>query len=106
MSLKETATIAFSSALAGSPLARKQEALIDLLDYIEFSNDIETIDKNGGHILESIYSLFVSFVEGNNLAQSYRVTIAIRDLSLEDTSKISKMGFDVYASDGQRLTGS
>ena len=105
MSLKETATIAFSSALTGSPSARKQEALVDLLDYIEFSDDIETTDGDGNHILESIYSLFISFVEKNNLAKSYRLTIAIRDLSLEDTRKISAMGFDVYSADGLRLTG-
>ena len=105
MSLKETATIAFSSALVGGTISRKQEALVDLLDYIEFNDNIETRDKDGAHILESIYSLFVSFVENNQMTKSYRLTIAIRDLSLEDTRKISAMGFDVYASDGLRLTG-
>jgi hypothetical protein len=105
MSLKETATIVFSSALVGRTLSRKQEARVDLLGYIEFNDDIETADRDGTHILESIYSLFVSFVENNQRAKSYRLTIAIRNLSLEDTRKISAMGFDVYASDGLRLTG-
>lgn len=105
MSLKEQATIAFSSALVGAPISKKQNALNDLLEYIEFSDDIDTIDTDGNHILETIYSLFVSFVEKNQMTKSYRLTIAIRDLSLEDTRKISTMGFDVYSSDGLRLAG-
>ena len=105
MSLKETATIAFSSALAGSTLTRKQNALVELLEYIENNENIETYDKKGTHILEDIYSLFVSFVEKNQLTKTYRLTIAIRDLSLEDTHKISAMGFDVYSADGFRLAG-
>ncbi len=105
MTLKETATIAFSSALAGAPISKKQSALTDLLDYIEYHEDIENVDQDGEHILETIYSLFVSFVEKNQLAKSYRLTIAIRDLSLEDTRKISSLGFDVYSADGLRLAG-
>ena len=105
MSLRETATIAFSSALAGSTLARKQDALVALLDYIENNENIKTYDQKGTHILEDIYSIFVSFIEKNELTKTYRLTIAIRDLSLEETDKISAMGFDVYSADGLRLAG-
>ncbi len=104
MSLREQATIAFSSALAGAPVSKKQSALTDLLDYIEYHEDIENVGQDGEHILETIYSLFVSFVEKNQMTKSYRLTVAIRDLSLEDTRKISSMGFDVYSVDGLRIT--
>lgn len=105
MTLKETATIAFSSALAGAPIDKKQDALAELLDYIEYHEGIDNVSKDGEHILETIYSLFISFVEKNQMTKSYRLTVAIRDLSLEDTRKISTMGFDVYSSDGLRLAG-
>lgn len=105
MTLKETATIAFSSALAAAPISRKQVALNQLLDYIEYNDNIENVGEDGDHILETIYSLFVSFVEKNQMVKSYRLTIAIRDLSLEDTRKISSLGFDVYSADGLRLAG-
>jgi hypothetical protein len=105
MTLKETATIAFSSALAGGSVSKKQDALIKLLDYIETHEEIENIDGNGEHILETVYSIFVSFVEQSQLAKTYRLTIAIRDLSLEDTRTISAMGFDVYSAEGLRLAG-
>lgn len=105
MSLRETAAIAFSSALVGAPLTKKQDALAQLLEFIEFSEDIDTVDKNGVHILETIYSLFVSFAEESQLAKSYRLIIAIRDLSLQDTQKISALGFDIYYADGLRLVG-
>ena len=105
MTLKETATIAFSSALVAAPNSRKQVALSQLLDYIEYHDNIENVGENGEHILETIYSLFVSFVEKNQLAKSYRLTIAISDLSFEDTRTISAMGFDVYSADGLRLVG-
>lgn len=105
MSLREQATLAFSSALVGGSIAKKQDALYDLLEYIEQHDGIEATGAKGEHILETIYSLYVAFVEQNDLKKHYRLTIAIQDLSLEDTRKISAMGFDVYSADGLRLAG-
>lgn len=105
MTLKEHATIAFSSALVGGSVDKKQNALHALIEYIEQHDALETLERNDKTVLETIYSLFVSFVERNDLAKQYRFTIAIRDLSLDDTRKISAMGFDVFSADGLRLVG-
>lgn len=105
MSLKETATIAFSSALAGSTLTRKQDALVELMNYVENNDNINTYSADGMHIVEDIYSIFISYLNESHLAKTYRLTIAIRDLSLEETDEISAMGFDIYSADGLRLAG-
>lgn len=103
MTLKETATIAFSSALAGAGHIKHEIALGDLFNFIDNHVDIELLDRE--EIDKNLFSILLSYKSTSQLAKQYRLTIAIRDLSLDDTRKISSMGFDVYSADGLRLAG-
>jgi len=94
MSLREAVAIAFSDTLNRAPTTQKQDALYDLAQFIETNPSINNSDEEGLHIIETIYNLYVSFVERNDLLKQYRLTVTIRDLTIEDATHISALGFD------------
>jgi len=94
--LRESFTIAFSPRLAAAPITQKQNALVALLEEIENHSTIEPESVDGIHIVETIYSLLVSFVEKRDTLKNYRLTIAVHELDHNNISSLEKLGFDVY----------
>ena len=103
MSLRDSFTIAFSPRLHDAPVSEKQNALSGLLESIEENPHIEDTSVEGVHILETIYSLFVSFVEERDVLKKYRLTIAVHELDFDDVPSIEKLGFDVYQKEGAQF---
>lgn len=96
MSLRKKFTIAFSQELAAASTVRKQDALVALLEEIETNSTIEADSVEGIHIAETIYSLFVSFVERRDVTKNYRLTLAVHELDHDNIPSIEKLGFEVY----------
>jgi len=96
MSLKDSFAIAFSQALLESSFSQKQEALINLLEYIEESPDIPDVSADGEHILDTIYWLVVELLERDLTPGHERLTVTERSLSDRHEKSLRAFGFDLY----------